>query len=249
MLGFKNTFNDSDVFEDNQRYTHYHTPSQLIKYYANYFEYKVMPDLKTFQLDEAYQTRFHSERGQHHGLFMFPDNEEIPEDIVQYAINMGYGLEKMELYELVKKPKDRAIDEVVCQRIVTEDDVFLDFLEVCREGEIQYGEDFVTLKDQLHRRDLEDPRKIQMVAYIHGFPAGKIEAIIGENTIEIDDFFVDETYRNQGVGTKLQQSIWQMADGKRIILIADGNDSPREMYQRQGYELVCERYELLKKPE
>jgi hypothetical protein len=37
-----------------------------------------------------------------------------------------------------------------------------------------------------------------------------------------------------------------MAQDKEVILQADGNDTPREMYLKQGYELQSNRFEIFK---
>ncbi|WP_414047705.1 GNAT family N-acetyltransferase [Macrococcus equi] len=249
-ISFKDTKVDADLFSENERYIHYHTPSQLIKYYANYYEYKQMPDIATFLKDYETQKTFHEKHGQKHALFIFPENQTLDSKLIEQASLLGFTLEKMELYLLSEQPKTRD-SEIEVQQVINDDDVFIDFLEVCREGELEYGEAFADLKEETHKRDLSDDTVLQFVGYQHGFPAGKVEAIESERLIEIDDFYVLDAMRKQGVGTTLQQAVWRYAKqrGKQVILIADGNDSPREMYQRQGYVLVSERYELLRKPE
>lgn len=244
MVTFDATYNDSEIYKVNERLTHFHTPSQLIKYYANYYEYHQMPTLEQFLEDEQAQRAFHMERGQKHLLFIFPENKQLPEELLDYA-KKDYELCKMELYQLSKGTSSQ-IDDNISYKMVTEDDViFKDFLEVCREGELEYGEDFVHLKEKTHLRDLDNPMILQLVGYMDNVPVGKIEAIVSESFIEIDDFYVKKAYRSKGVGLALQQAVWQFARNKTVILIADGNDTPREMYQKQGYEKVSERYELL----
>jgi len=44
----------------------------------------------------------------------------------------------------------------------------------------------------------------------------------------------------------LQQFVWNRAGERPVILVADGNDTAREMYQKQGYKKISERYEFLK---
>ncbi|UBH09024.1 GNAT family N-acetyltransferase [Macrococcus armenti] len=249
QVSFSNTHNDVDVYEVNERYIHYHTPNQLIKYYANYFQYKVMPDVDTFMNDYEKQKTFHEQRGQKHALFIFPEKEVLDDALQERAKTLGFTVEKMELYLLKEMPKSKDTEIEVVQ-VLKENDVFLDYLEVCREGDLEYGEEFADLKARTHRRDVLNPQILQFVAYQHGFPAGKVNAVESAKYVEIDDFYVLDAMRKQGVGTALQQAVWRYASqvGKQVILIADGNDAPREMYQRQGYALVSERYELLRVP-
>lgn len=247
MISFKDTHNDAEVYDENNRYIHFHTPSQLIKYYANYFEYKVMPSLADFEKDLHEPEAFHLKHNQHHGLFIFPEIYEIPEDILNFAFEKGYKLEKMELYELCDSPHTKEGNQIECKD-VGDDQTFKDFLETCRIGELEFGEAFADLKAQVHERDRYDPSILQIVGYLDG-PAGKIEAIISDRFIEIDDFYVLEDKRSKGVGSALQRAVFEYAEDKQVILIADGNDTARDMYVKQGYVKVSERYELLKEPQ
>lgn len=248
-ISFKDIHNDSEIHCENDRFIHYHTPSQLIKYYANYYEYKLMPTYVQFLEDYHEQKKFHEKHNQKHALFIFPERAVLDKKIQESAQSFGFSVEKMELYLLQRMPTSRETDIEVVQ-VLRDDDVFMDFLEVCREGELEYGEEFADLKATTHRRDLLDDKVLQFVGYKHGFPAGKVEVVESNEYVELDDFYVLDAMRKQGVGTALQQSVWKYAEqvGKRVILIADGNDSPREMYQKQGYVLISERYELLKAP-
>ncbi|ULG74338.1 GNAT family N-acetyltransferase [Macrococcus brunensis] len=241
MVSFKDTKQVAEVYSENTRYTHFHTPSQLIRYYSNYFEYQVMPSLETFKDDEKMQTDFHEQRGQKHLLFIFPENVPLPQDIKDYAEDAGYTVEKMELYQTEQLTLGKRAGEV---KIVGDDQTFRDFLSVCRVGELEYGEEFADLKIDMHTADRADDTVIQLVAYDNGQPVGKLEAILNGELIELDDFYVLETSRGKGIGTALQEKVLDY--GQSLILIADGNDTPRDMYERQGYRKVSERYELLK---
>ncbi|WJP97946.1 GNAT family N-acetyltransferase [Macrococcus bovicus] len=241
MVSFKDTKQVAEFYSENTRYTHFHTPSQLIRYYSNYFEYKVMPSLEAFKEDEKIQSDFHERHGQQHLLFIFPENEPLPQDLKDYAEASGYTTEKMELYQTEELTLGKRAGEV---RIVGDDQTFKDFLAVCRVGEREYGEEFADLKTEMHTADRADDSVIQLVAYDHGQPVGKLEAILHGDLIELDDFYVLETARGKGIGTALQEKVLDY--GQSLILIADGNDTPKEMYERQGYRKISERYELLK---
>ncbi|NLK09625.1 MAG: GNAT family N-acetyltransferase, partial [Staphylococcus equorum] len=61
-----------------------------------------------------------------------------------------------------------------------------------------------------------------------------------------DGFGVDESYQKQGIGSTMQTCVAEVADTKPIILIADGEDSAKEMYIRQGYIYISYCYQILK---
>lgn len=248
LTSFNDTHNDANILKQYDRYTHYHTPEQRIKYYANYFLYNEMPDLATFKQDLENQKAFHKQNDQHHLLFIFPENKTIPEDILAYAKSLGLTHEFMELYETRHVTLKEAGDEGIVIKEVINDETLNDFLHACAIGEIEYGQAFVDLKRTQHVKNYNDKKIIQLVAYDNEKPVGKLEAIINDHTLELDDFYVDSHYRNKGIGTKLQRVACEKRDGRSVILIADGNDTAKDMYQKQGYKKVAERHELLLTP-
>ncbi|TDM12786.1 GNAT family N-acetyltransferase [Macrococcus lamae] len=247
MLTFNDTKLDAERHAENERLIHYHTSSQLIKYYANYYAYKEVPTLEQFKADIEMQKLFHLQRGQKHLLFIFPENVKPSDELISFGKEYGFSLEKMELYRADTsqlKAQDNSSVEII--EVLERGKAFNDFLVVCRESEIEYGEEFVELKRTTHTRDLIDPTVIQLIAYMDGEPAGKLEAILNERTVELDDFYVRKVFRSRGIGSMLQQFVWKRAGERPVILVTDGNDTAREMYQKQGYEKVSERYEFLK---
>ncbi|WP_052044358.1 GNAT family N-acetyltransferase [Alkalihalobacillus alcalophilus] len=64
--------------------------------------------------------------------------------------------------------------------------------------------------------------------------------------IEIDNLHVDDNYQKRGIGRQLQKAVMNEFPDKTVILIADGDDTPREMYQKQGYQYLSFMYEVLK---
>ncbi|KAA1039625.1 GNAT family N-acetyltransferase [Macrococcus equipercicus] len=247
MLTFNETKRDAEHYLENARLTHYHTPSQLIKYYANYYEYKVMPTVEQFKEDIAAQQNFHLERGQQHLLFLFPENMELSDQLLALSRDYGFTLNKMELYKADTSQLTASCNpRVQIVEVLERGKAFNDFLVVCRESEIEYGEEFVELKRTTHTRDLMDPSVIQLIAYMDGEPAGKLEAILNKQTVELDDFYVRKVFQGRGIGSQLQHFVWERAGQRSVILIADGDDTARDMYQKQGYRKISERYELLK---
>ena len=69
--------------------------------------------------------------------------------------------------------------------------------------------------------------------------------IVSMKSIEIDGFGVLETYRHQGVGSTIQAYIGEVAE-KPVILVADGEDTAKDMYLKQGYTFLGYRYQILK---
>ncbi|MFV8815000.1 GNAT family N-acetyltransferase, partial [Aerococcus urinaeequi] len=55
---------------------------------------------------------------------------------------------------------------------------------------------------------------------------------------EIDNFQVLDNYQRQGIGSMIQQWVCDkaLAEGKMVVLEADADDTPYDMYVKQGYQ-------------
>ena len=70
--------------------------------------------------------------------------------------------------------------------------------------------------------------------------------MLTNDTVEIDELSISESYQKKGVGSHLQRFAMDQYPHKMIILVADGEDTPREMYQKQQYHYFGFQYEVLK---
>ena len=70
--------------------------------------------------------------------------------------------------------------------------------------------------------------------------------IESEETIEIDSFGVIKEMRGQGIGRAMQGFVANYAKHKPLILIADGEDTAKEMYIKQGYTFISYCYSVIK---
>lgn len=55
-----------------------------------------------------------------------------------------------------------------------------------------------------------------------------------------------DSYRKQGIGTTLQSLVMENYPNKDIILVTNAYDTPKEMYEKQGYQLIEFTYQALK---
>ena len=84
------------------------------------------------------------------------------------------------------------------------------------------------------------------MAFYKGSPAGYVDVIISNETVEIDNLTVDEEFQKKGIGSRLQKFVMDSFPEKVVILVADGEDTPREMYKKQNYQYHGFKYEILK---
>ncbi|GKV67148.1 MULTISPECIES: GNAT family N-acetyltransferase [unclassified Sporosarcina] len=128
---------------------------------------------------------------------------------------------------------------------VTEDNLKI-FLDLQYLSDVQYGEEFAKQKTDLLKRQFSEPNIHQVLALYKGKPAGSVELIAAEETVEIDNLFVDVSFRNKGIGSRLQKYAMEVFPNKTVILVADGEDTPKDMYRKQNYEYCGFSYEAVK---
>jgi GNAT superfamily N-acetyltransferase len=245
-ITFENIYTIGEVIEENDVYKHVHYPEMLVRYDSNFLEFKKMPTLKEFKEGKAYLRKFHQGRGQKHIKFYFPPNMEISDDLAGYLKLEGIDTGFMELYSIDPSDFRRVSEnEDVIVKEVSEDE-FDKFIALQYEQDLAYGQDFADQKIALQERQLNDPSIVQLLSYYKGEPAGAADVIIEEETAEIDGFFVLEKWQRKGIGTSVQQYVMDRFKDKMIILVADGEDTPREMYQKQNYRCLGFQYQAQK---
>ncbi len=119
-----------------------------------------------------------------------------------------------------------------------------DFIDLQYETDKQNGETFAEGKVDLNRQQFEDEKFIKVLAYYGGAPAGTMNVIVSDKFVEIDDLAVQEVFRRKGIGSQLQQFVMDRFPDHTVILVADGEDTPKEMYQRQRYKCAGFKYEV-----
>ena len=88
--------------------------------------------------------------------------------------------------------------------------------------------------------------KNRLIAYLGKKPVGIVDLIITSHTLEIDGLGVMEQYRHNAIGSSIQSHVGKLAKTKPVILVADGEDTAKDMYIKQGYTYLGFRYQILK---
>ncbi|GIO24032.1 GNAT family N-acetyltransferase [Oceanobacillus sp. J11TS1] len=120
------------------------------------------------------------------------------------------------------------------------------YLELQYKNDLEFGSEFAKQKANLIKRQFEDRNIRQVLAFYKGTPAGYVELIISDGTVEIDNLTVEPSFRYKGIGSQLQKFAMDAFPNRTVILVADGEDTPREMYQKQNYKYCGFKYEAQK---
>jgi ribosomal protein S18 acetylase RimI-like enzyme len=231
---------------ENDQYRHIHYPEMLIRYDSNFIEFKNIPSLSEFKEAENYLREYHLKKGQKHVKFYFPANQKPTKELIVYLTDTGYEMGFIELYAIQPKhfPSVRNHPDIDI-KVVTDKNLET-LLNLQYRHDVKFGSEFAKQKRELIKRQFDDQNIVQLLAFYKGSPAGYIDVIVSKETAEIDNLTVDESFQKKGIGSKLQEFVMESFPVKIVILVADGEDTPREMYKKQNYQYHGFKYEVQK---
>ncbi|WP_088034280.1 GNAT family N-acetyltransferase [Evansella clarkii] len=244
-ITFENIHVSGKVILENDFFRQVHFEEMLNQYDSNFIEFKRMPTLEQFQEKADYLREFHDKYGQEHIRFYFPPNEKPSGDLQQYMEDGGFQTGFLELYAIEPskfKGKDTADIEV---KEVSEEDLHI-YLQLQYDEDSSYGVNYAESKREFNRKQFDTPALQQILAFYKGEPAGYTDIIIGAKTVEIDNLAVIEKLQKKGAGSKIQRFVMESFPDKTVILVADGDDTAKEMYKKQNYQYLGFRYDTLK---
>ncbi|RTX82616.1 N-acetyltransferase [Staphylococcus piscifermentans] len=233
------------AFQDHVK-TIYLTPDEPLTYYSNKWVYHEMPQFEQWLKDAETQLQQHHAQGSHHLMFTFPENTELSLAFQDYLEKESYELGLMEMYAIEAEALKGEIPDTLKIEWVDGDNLD-DYLTIHRTFALQFGEDYADESERTIRKSFQDEQQVKrIVVYYQNQPVGSLDAIETEQTLEIDSFGVIESMRRQGIGRTMQAFVAAHAEGKPIILVADGEDTAKDMYIKQGYTFISYRYQILK---
>lgn len=246
QITFEDIYILGNIEAENALYRHFHYPEMLIRYDSNFIEFKVLPSLTEFKEVKNYLRDYHLKKGQKHVKFYFPANIKPTGELIAYITEMYCEIGFLELYAIQPKhfPLVRNNLDIDIQ-VVTEKDLEV-LLELQYKNDLEFGNEFAKQKAELIKRQFEDQKILQVLAFYKKSPAGYVDIIISNETVEIDNLTVEKSFQNKGIGSRLQKFVMDSFPKKVVILVADGEDTPREMYKKQNYKYHGFKYEIQK---
>lgn len=238
-------FQQGTVYQDDSSKTIYLTPEEPLVYDTNKWIYKRMPTFNSWKLDMAYQQFMHKQQGSSHLAFTFPENENLDQQWLDEIKALEFELGIMELYAIEPQHIHQAINSEIDVTIVN-DETLEDYIAIYRRFAEPYGLAYAQESIQMIRNQFPQENKLRILAYKGEVPVGILDLIVSASAMEIDGFGVLDEYQRQGIGSVMQSFVAQIAKDKTIILIADGEDSAKDMYIKQGYIFISYCYQILK---
>lgn len=229
----------STVVDENEFFVQYLSESYPWRYDSNFFILKFQPYLQEFKLIEEMQLVSHRQNQMNHLRFFWPLNTGLTNEVTNYFNREAYMLDLLELYSIEPtsfKPS-KGNDHVTVE--IVNDQTLNAFKSFNYPSDKEYGLEFANKKRTFYDDLLENEHSRLYIATINHTVVGSLLTFESKQFIEIDDVLVHEDYRHQKIATSLQLKVMEEATekDKTVILIADGEDSVKDMYQRQGYKL------------
>ncbi|WP_312096302.1 GNAT family N-acetyltransferase [Niallia sp.] len=244
---YRNIHKEGKRIKESSNWIHVHNAEMLLQYDSNYIQFKTMPTIKEFEQAEEYLKAFHQKTGQKHLKFIFPENKKFTKELLDHIVHkLHYDVGLTELYAIDPSefPVLSSIEDILIEKVTEAN--FEDYLQLEYNQDLEYGLDYAKGKTEIYRKNFKDSHFLQIIAYYKGKAAGALEAIIEEKTVEIDGIFVIEEFQRNGIAARMQKMVMDLFPEKTIILLADGEDTPREMYKKQNYQKQGFQYEALK---
>ncbi|WP_230495999.1 GNAT family N-acetyltransferase [Pseudoneobacillus rhizosphaerae] len=233
--------------DENELYKHIHNPEVLLQYDSNFIHFKKMPNIQEFNNTHSYLRTYHEKHGQKHVKFYFPEGEKLTPELEDHMkADADFTIGYLELFA-IEPANFPAINEnldIKIQRVTSE--TLDDYLRFQYEQNSIYGNDFAEQKQFQHVSNYKNEKFMQIIGFYKGTPAGSVDVIISEDTAEIDALVVYEDYQRKGIGSQLQKFVMDQFPDKTVILVADGDDTAKDMYRKQNYQYLGFQYESFK---
>lgn len=177
--------------------------------------------------------------------FVLPMNQPLAPDLFASIGEVGYEISLTKLmvldpadFKATTKAKDTYGDRLVLKEVDSsiEQDYF-NFNQVFDKAIDDSGQ-FAAQKLNYYPWFLAENNTTALAVYIDDKLVAITDIIRLAHAYEIDNFQVLDDYQRQGIGSLIQQWVCDkaLAEGKMVILSADADDTPYDMYVKQGYQ-------------
>ncbi|MDO5457038.1 MAG: GNAT family N-acetyltransferase [Atopococcus tabaci] len=238
MYDFKSTYLFSSVVTQTPYFTQYYQAKMPDVRQTNFMSFHFNPILENFQFLESFQKDFHQDTDQSFLRFHWPQDEGIYPEIFSYLHENNYQLGRMELLKI--NPQDFMMSSSQPEITITSlnKNNMEDYLNLNYEADLEHGRIYAEQKQIQYQGYLKRPHIQPYLAFHNNHLVASIDLIVLKSSIEINSLYVAPKYRRQGIASALQEKAVEIAEEHKsvLILIADAEDTPIDMYEEQGYD-------------
>ena len=235
----------SDVLEEGKEYIIYNDDVMTLRYYSNYILVKEPISQEVFQHARLLYLGQQHRNDVPFEAYLVQDKAMTP-DLREWFMSRDFTISKNLVMKINSKDYLELINTNLKIEEVTEDDVeaFNDF--ACDDELARlFGEDYRIQKREFYKKIITLPESTLLKGTLNGDIAGYCIMNDCGTHFEIDELYANPEYRNIRVASTLQTYIMKHADGKDVILAADDDDTPKVMYEKQGYTLESTFYQVI----
>lgn len=245
-LTISDIYLEGNMLSEDARKTIYLTPTDALQYSNNTWLYHQCPTQVQWLTDIETQKEMHVTQGSDHLSFYFPENEYLNEAWFDLFKELGFKLGVLEFYliegqDLTQLNKR---DDVTLIKVNREN--LQDYLDIYYQFSLPFGKKYAKQSVKNVKQNFNINKATPMVSYLNGQPVGIVDIIENKNSVEIDGFGVLEDYQRNGIGQTMQAFVGELAGERPVMLVADGEDTVKDMYLKQGYVYRSFRYQVLK---
>jgi len=221
------------IYEDNFLIQY----KSLFSYYfyeQNFFQFKCLVNSKKLETIEHYAI---STKTSDALLFKLPINVSPSTEVLDFFNCREYSKDKFINYLLSPKrfvKKNNSSDYII-KKVDSKN--IEDYLKIKWEQDIELGDIFATENRSFFKKVILNENFNSYIAVLkeNNQIVGFIDTTHHEQNVEIYDLFVLHNYRNNYVASTLIETIVNN-NSSLISVVADDNDTPKEMYQKLGFK-------------
>ncbi|MGX7111571.1 GNAT family N-acetyltransferase [Gemella cuniculi] len=244
---FKNIHSKAKVAIETDKYIIYQTLKSKLYFGGNYLLMKEVADsVEDIDYYIAACRNFFKDKGVNFIHIASVENTALSKKLKKYLKKENYNEINLDLYHL-------AVEDFMEQEKSNYKIEFLQRVDFSKYLSFQYRIDLESSNNEWanHNQELlyEDIRSEnikQLIIKDDDKIIGTVNIIEKDDFFEIDNLYVDEKYRKQGIASHLISFAIKNENKSNVLLVADANDTPKYMYEKMGFKKISEQDFYLK---
>jgi GNAT superfamily N-acetyltransferase len=121
-------------------------------------------------------------------------------------------------------------------------------MDINRQEDLNINAKYAEHFEAYYRYQLQSDKVTGYLAYLNENVVGSMLLISTDNFLEIDNLLTVSEFRKTGVASTLINHVKKLGltENKRIILTADAEDYPKDIYLKMGFNILSSQIEIQK---